>query len=330
VRKNFDIIRLHHAEVTVTDLDKARHFYCEGLGFIETESDENSIYLRALEDANHHSLVLTKGDRASLKHIAYRVSADSDLDELDKLFTELGVKKRWLEPGEERGQGRALRIQDPGGIPVEFFYEMEKAERMLQKYHLQGNVKIKRIDHANCLITNIDELYDWYADNLGFMTSEYTVKGEGADERVWAAWMHRKPSVHDLALISEKGPRYHHTGFWMDDAKSILDACDHLASLGYYANIERSPGRHGTSNAFFVYVRDPDGNRLELYTGDYFTNDPDWEPIKWNLADPQRATFWGAMPPKSWVEEAAPVQDIITGEYLPIYTIDEAKEKAKS
>jgi catechol 2,3-dioxygenase len=324
--KNFDIVRLHHVEVTVTDLDKARHFYCEGLGFIETESDEQHIYLRAIEDANHHCLVLTKGEQASLKHIAYRVSADKDLDELDKLFTSLGIKKRWIAPGEEKGQGRALRIQDPGGIPVEFFYEMDKAERMLQKYHLQGNVKIKRIDHANCLITNIDELYDWYSNHLGFKTSEYTVRKEGEHENIWAAWMHRKPSVHDLALISETGPRYHHTGFWMDDAKSILDACDHLASLGYYSNIERSPGRHGTSNAFFVYLRDPDGNRIELYTGDYFTNDPDWEPIKWDLDDPQRATFWGALPPESWRNEAVPVEDIFTGELLPIVSFRK-KEK---
>lgn len=315
----FDIVRLHHAEVTVTDLELARHFYCEGLGFIETESDDEHIYLRALEDANHHCLVLTKGEQASLKHIAYRVSANNDLDELDRLFQKLGVKRRWVEAGEEKGQGRALRIQDPGGIPVEFFYEMERAERMLQQYHLQQNVKIKRIDHANCLVTNIDELYDWYGEHLGFRTSEYTVKTlDPSNEALWAAWLHRKPSVHDLALISDKGPRFHHVGFWMDDAKSILDACDHLAALGYYANIERSPGRHGTSNAFFVYIRDPFGNRMELYTGDYFTNDPDWEPIKWDLADPQRATFWGAMPPKSWIEEAVPVEDIETGEFLPI------------
>lgn len=316
MKKPFDIVRLHHVEVTVTDLNEARRFYCDGLGLIETESDEEHLYLRALEDANHHCLVLTKGDQPSLNHISYRVSSDEDLDELDRLFTELGVKKRKLNPNEERAQGRAIRIQDPGGLPVEFFFEMEKAERMLQKFHLQGNTKIKRIDHANCLIANIDELYDWYSKHLGFRTSEYTVHGYGEDEKMWAAWMHRKPSVHDLALISEDGPRFHHVGFWMDDAKSILDACDHLAGLGYVKNIERTPGRHGTSNAFFVYLRDPDGNRLELYTGDYFTNDPDWEPVKWHLDDPQRATFWGAEPPVSWKKEAAHVQDILTGDLI--------------
>lgn len=328
-KKTVDIVRFHHAEVTVTDLDRAREFYCKGLGFIETESDAEHIYLRAIEDANHHCLVLTKGNQASLKHIAYRVGSDEDLDVLDELFTELGMKKIWIGAGEEKGQGRALRIQDPGGMPVEFFYEMDRAERMLQKYHLQGNSKIKRIDHANCLITNIDELYDWYSKHLGFRTSEFTVNGYEEDEHIWAAWMHRKPSVHDLALISEKGPRYHHTGFWMDDAKSILDACDHLASLGYYAHIERSPGRHGTSNAFFVYVRDHDGNRIELYTGDYFTNDPDFEPIKWHLDDPQRATFWGALPPESWRNEAVQVEDILTGKLLPVETVKRL-EKAEN
>jgi catechol 2,3-dioxygenase len=327
VKRPFDIVRLHHVEVTVTDLERARDFYVNGLGLIETESDENHLYLRALEDANHHCLVLTKGKQASLNHISYRVSADEDLDELDRLFAKLGVKKRWIQPGQERGQGRALRVQDPGGLPVEFFFEMEKAERMLQKFHLHGNTKIKRIDHANCLITNIDELYHWYSEHLGFMTSEYTVHGYGEDERMWAAWMHRKPSVHDLALISEKGPRYHHTGFWMDDAKSILDACDHLASMGYASNIERAPGRHGTSNAFFVYVRDPDGNRIELYTGDYFTNDPDWEPVKWHLDDPQRATFWGTEPPVSWKTEAVPVQDILTGELIEPKPLEVKKKK---
>jgi hypothetical protein len=29
------------------------------------------------------------------------------------------------------------------------------------------------------------------------------------------------------------------------------------------------------SNAFYVYLRDPDGHRVELYTSDYFTGDPD-------------------------------------------------------
>ena len=43
--------------------------------------------------------------------------------------------------------------------------------------------------------------------------------------------------------------------------------------------IERGPGRHGVSNAFFVYLRDPDGHRIELYACDYYTGDPDLKPL---------------------------------------------------
>ena len=39
--------------------------------------------------------------------------------------------------------------------------------------------------------------------------------------------------------------------------------------------IERGPGRHGVSNAFYLYIRDPDGHRVEIYTQDYYTGDPD-------------------------------------------------------
>ncbi|PWI57488.1 3,4-dihydroxyphenylacetate 2,3-dioxygenase [Sulfoacidibacillus thermotolerans] len=314
---DFNIIRLHHVSLNVTDLEKARHFYVEGLGMIETASDDKQLFLRAIDDANHHCLVLRQADQPSLHHLAYRVSSEAELAQLEELFLAEKLPLRWVEKGEEQGQGRALRIQDPQGFPVEFFCEMDRVKPLMQNFHLHRGAKIKRIDHANCLVRDIDQAYQWYTEKLGFRCSEYTVSGE-AKERLWAAWLHRKPSVHDLAMIREIGPRYHHTGFWIDDAKTILDACDHLASIGYHQNIERAPGRHGTSNAFFVYVRDPDGHRTELYTGDYFTNDPDWEPIRWELNHPQRATFWGTLPPASWREEAMPVQHILSGELLDV------------
>ena len=87
----------------------------------------------------------------------------------------------------------------------------------------------------------------------------------------------------------------------------IIHLCDILAAAGYSKAIERGPGRHGVSNAFFLYVSDPDGHRIEFYTSDYYTGDPDFEPIRWDIDDPQRGTFWGHAAPSSWFEEASPV-----------------------
>jgi hypothetical protein len=108
----------------------------------------------------------------------------------------------------------------------------------------------------------------------------------------------------------------HHAGFWVPDALAVLRACDILAGAGWQEAIERGPGRHGLSNALFVYLRDRDGNRIELYAGEYLIADPDWSPVRWSINDPRRATFWGHVPPKSWFDEAARVESITDGTLL--------------
>jgi catechol 2,3-dioxygenase len=114
--------------------------------------------------------------------------------------------------------------------------------------------------------------------------------------------MHRKGGVHDMAFTNGRGPRMHHIAFWVPTPLNIIDLLDLMATTGYVSNIERGPGRHGISNAFFLYILDPDGHRIEIYCSDYQTVDPDHEPIKWGLKDPQRQTLWGAAAPKSWFE----------------------------
>jgi hypothetical protein len=89
------------------------------------------------------------------------------------------------------------------------------------------------------------------------------------------------------------------------DTSGVLRACDQLAAAGHADVIERGPGRHGVSNAFFVYLRDPDGHRIELYACDYYTGDPDLQPIRWSVKDPRCRTFWGARAPDSWYEESS-------------------------
>ncbi|MFC4557890.1 3,4-dihydroxyphenylacetate 2,3-dioxygenase [Virgibacillus kekensis] len=316
---NFNITRAARAIVRVTDLNAARDFYVNGLGFIETESDDTFIYLRGLEERGHHSYVLKKADQPGVEVISYKVTTEEDLDNLADKLMEKGMQPKWFEKGSQRALDRSFRVQDVSGIPVEFFCTMDTVERMLQRYDQYKGSKMQRIDHFNCMVPDVEKAYDFYIKELGYACSEYTAT---KDEDIWAAWLHRKPTVHDVAFMNGKGPRLHHVGFWLNDPMSIIDTCDVLASLGYGDNIERGPGRHGLSNAFFLYLRDPDGNRVELYTGDYFTGDSDFEPIRWDLDDPQRATFWGHKAPDSWFNEAMEFVDSNTGERI---TVEDAK-----
>ena len=105
----------------------------------------------------------------------------------------------------------------------------------------------------------MQDTVDFYA-RLGFRLTEYGEE-DGPNGRIAAAWMHRKGNVHDFAITNGKGPRLHHFAYWVPTAMNMLHLCDVMASSGFLKNIERGPGRHGISNAFFLYIRDPDGHR---------------------------------------------------------------------
>ena len=298
----FNIIRMSHIELGVRDLDASRRFYVDTLGLVETEQRGNSLYLRGLEERNHHSFILTLADEPVVKRMGYKVSCEADLDAIAARFTELGLPVSWPE---RRGQGRTLLARDPFGVPLEFCYEFEQANCLLQKYGRYHGVHPMRIDHFNCFAADLQAAYDFYANELGFRTTEYT-ETEDEEPQIWAVWMHRKGNVHDLALTSGAGPRLHHVAVWVPTAMHIIHLCDLMATTGWLENMERGPGRHGISNAFFLYTRDPDGHRVEIYTSDYLTVDPDLQPIAWKLRDAQRQTLWGHPAPRSWFEEGTP------------------------
>ena len=314
---DFNITRAAHAELRVTNFDKARAFYVDALGMLEIDSDKERIYLGGFEERDKYSLVLRKAESPGLGHLGFRVASPGDLEKIATLYESNRLAVRWIEPNQfENGQGRALRVQDPSGLPMEFFHEIEQRERMLQRFDLYRGACVMRIDHFNCQVPDVTAAYKWWTEKMGFFCSEYTVT-DHEPERYWAVWLHRKQNVHDLALMNGIGPRMHHVGLWLENTHSILRACDVLAAKGMVDCIERGPGRHGLSNAFFLYLRDPDHNRIELFTSDYIIPDPDFKPIKWKLSDPRRATFWGHLPPKSWFEEASLVEDINNGKFLP-------------
>jgi len=317
VERDFDIVKSGHIEFLVTDLAEAKKFYVDTLGFVLTGSDRKHLYLRGLEDRHHHCLMLTESDAPGVGHFAFRVADESGLRAIEKLVKAKGWYSRWVQPGEERGQGRALMVEDGFGFPVEFYVKMASEDWLLQKYQSYRGAKVMRLDHFNVMLPDAASAYDWYVNSLGFGCTEIT-ETEGRKRDLWAAWLRRKHTCHDIALTTGKGPRVHHAGFTVSDRASIMDTADLLAASGYLKSMERGPGRHGVSNAFFLYLRDPDGNRIELYTGDYISADPDWVPIRWKLNDPRRQTFWGAPTPESWFNEAMMVRSLEGGGFAKI------------
>lgn len=300
----YDILRAARAELWVTDLAASERFYAGLLGMIVAERTTDALYLRGWEERFHHSLVLRRAPVAAAACLGFRVRSESDLDLLAEDFTGRGLAVRWLqEPAP--GMGRALRAWDPFGYPLEFFHEIEQVESRLQRFDLHSGPPLLRLDHFNLHTPRLEEAFGFWS-SLGFRCSEY-IATDDEPERITGAWLLRKPSVHDVALTAGRGPRLHHAAYWIGEPSGVLRACDLLAAAGCARAIERGPGRHGVSNAFFVYLRDPDGHRIELYSCDYYTGDPDLKPLRWSVDDPRCRSFWGTRAPDSWYEESSDI-----------------------
>ena len=87
----FNVVKAGHIEYLVTDLNEARRFYVDTLGFVVTESDTSHIYLRGLEDRQHHCLTLTKAASPGVGHFAFKVAREADLDKLERLVKSKGA-----------------------------------------------------------------------------------------------------------------------------------------------------------------------------------------------------------------------------------------------
>jgi catechol 2,3-dioxygenase len=315
-----DIVRSAYAELYVTSLAEARRWWVDLLGFVVTYEDSGALYLRGYDELTHHNLVLRSGPVAALGTLAFRVRSVDDLARAEAFYGALGCRTERVPPGVTRGIGEQVRAEDPLGFTVSFFASAEHPQRLQQRYDLRRGAEVARLDHFNICVPDVPLAYSHYS-SLGFGLSETIEDGQ----TLYAAWMYRKQTVHDVAFTGGAGPRLHHLGFFAHEPHSVLRICDILGSINEYEYIERGPGRHGVSNAFYVYLRDPDGHRMEVYTSDYYTGDPDHPVLRWSVLDPRRRDFWGHAVVPSWYSEATPVLDL-DGKVVPTSEIEQAAE----
>jgi catechol 2,3-dioxygenase len=307
LRPPFSISRSSHVRLAVTDLAKSRDFYTSILGLVVTEEDADACYLRGLEEACHHSLVLERnGDGGTARRIGFRVLFEEDLDVAYRYFADQGLPAAWAHAPH---QGRTLHVSDPAGTPLELCATMETRPRLHIDFEAHQGASAQRLDHFQVLTPDAFGLCAFYSA-LGFRNSEYLAHGE----ELLGAFMYRKGTCLDLAIVKGTGPRLHHFAYTVPESHHIFRACDIAGIHGYGAAVERGPGRHGPGGMLFVYLRDPDGHRVEVFNSHYQTIDIEIEPVRWDVAAVSTNARWGLPALEKWYFEAseftgAPVKD---------------------
>jgi catechol 2,3-dioxygenase len=295
----FRITRASHVTMAVTDLAKSRDFYRDAVGLVVTEETDDTVYLRGLEEAAHHSLILEQSGTPQARRVGLRVRSDADIRLAEKFFADNNIEHQRVERAH---QGATLQFRDPVGTLIELTSEMDVVPRRMQHYDEFRSGAPQRIDHFQVVTYDVRKATDFWT-GLGMRMSEYTAK-DGTDE-LWGTWMEVKGNTHDLVFTNGRGPRLHHFAFAVPDATSLIHAADVVGALGFGNEIDRGPGRHGISNALFLYLRDPDQHRVELFNTHYQFIDLETPPIRWDVTDPRRAQLWGMPASRRWFFEAS-------------------------
>lgn len=294
----FRVTRTSHVVLTVKDLAASKRFYTEVIGLILTAEDADALYFRGVEEACHHSLVLRKGTKPACTRIGMRMFTEADLEKGKAFFEFKGCATAWVDVPH---QGRTLHVTDQVGTPLEFCASMPVLPRMITKFTAQRGGCALRIDHYQILTPEVRKACEFYMA-AGFRLSEYIAPKGTLDLR--GVFLQRKGNPHDIVFFHGTGPRLHHFAFLAPEVHHLLHACDVAGELGYGFEVERGPGRHGPGHALFVYFRDPDGHRVELFNTHYQIMDIENEPVAWDPTDHNVSFPWGMPAREAWYREA--------------------------
>ena len=157
------------------------------------------------------------------------------------------------------------------------------------QHYITRGAGARRLDHVTF---NTDDPFrdaKWFQETLGFRFMEFA-KLDHADVVV-TAFVSSTPMSHDLGLVLDavdrtgklsgvKG-RANHVAFWVDSREDVLRSADLYVEAGL--NIEYGPGKHGVGENLFLYVREPGGMRVELFSG-YMLYSPDIFPFEWKVS----------------------------------------------
>jgi len=286
------ILRLSHADVRVPDLELALAYYSEVVGLIITAYDGQRAYLKAWDEQQHHSLVLTRADTYGLNSLAFKVAEADELDRLASRVDAVGISVERYQPGELGiGSGPTVRFVGPSGHTIDLEHGMLQVGNGLSLINpppapdnLVG-MHPPRIDHIFLLCEDVDGSTRFFQDTLEFRLTEQIVADDGHQ---LATFLERTHTPHDIAFLTGPDGGFHHLAYWVDEWNDLRTAADTCAYHG--VTIDAGPTRHGATRGCGLYFFDPAGNRNEVYTGGY-QFDPDDAPTTWTEAEMGRAIF---------------------------------------
>lgn len=294
-----DVAHLGHLELLTDKPEQSLDFFVNSLGLTESGREGNSVYLRAYDDYEFHTLKLTAAKTTGMAHAGYRCISEAALLRRVAAIEKLGLGIGWTDG--DLGHGRAYRFRDPDDHVFELYYETRRyeappAERPALKNQPQRNHRrgagVRRLDHFNLLAVDVGAIRSFMPQAMGSRITEQIVLDNGL---VGGCWFTHNNKSYDVAYTRDatgtKG-RFHHITYAVDQREHVLEAADVFLEQGVF--IETGPHKHAIQQTFFLYVYEPAGNRVEVANaGARLILDPDWQTVTWTETERKKGQAWG-------------------------------------
>jgi len=294
-----DVAHLGHVELLSPKPAESVAFCVNVLGMTESGREGNSVYLRAYDDYERHTLKITDAKVPAMGHCAFRTRSPQALERRVAALRGSGFEVGWTDG--DLCHGPAYLCRDPDGHNIELYYETQWYEapaelkpalkNQAQRFPARG-ANVRRLDHFNGLAVDIEANRKFFDDYLGFRLTEQIVLDTGVEAAMWMTCTNKS---YDFAYTRDhtgvKG-RFHHVTYAVNSREEVLLAADICLENGVH--IETGPHKHAIQQTFFLYVYEPGGNRVEIANaGARLILAPDWKPIRWTEAERKKGQAWG-------------------------------------
>jgi len=270
------LARLDHFQLLSEAPESLVAFYQNVMGMTAEAIDRDLWLCQGPE----RRLLIGRGRSNTLGFGAYRCET---ADDLSALRTRLLQQDVLLEPSPSPlFSPDAFSFADPGGNRLVFGLAAQQPAHSASVPALAG-----RLQHLVLASNDVESLVRFCSDVVGLAISDKMLD----DTALAACWMRADEDRehHSFAVFRTPKKGIDHHSYEVGDWMLIRDWADYLASKGI--KLFWGPGRHGPGNNLFIFVLDPDGNRVEL-SAELEMVDPE-RPVGIWPKEPNTLNRWG-------------------------------------
>ena len=289
----FKVLKIGHIEFEVKDLSRMTEFYSEVMGLTVTDRDSRTAYLSTAVD--HHSMILRQGGgRTQMTKLAFQV-APAEPAELVAHLEGKGAAAEILT-NSQPGIDKVVRTRNADGLGIELYSAFEPSDH---PYTFRGVNPVK-LSHVAALAPDPRKSMTFYVDVLGFRFSD--------SARDFFFFLRCGADHHTVNLLAGDYVGLQHFAFELSDMDHMRAACDEFRRRK--VDVLWGPVRHGIGHNIATYVRDPEGQIVEVCAElDRMSNEElgYFDPRPYHEDRPQRpkrwedtkaaGALWGQFPP---------------------------------